>query len=70
MEVLHTGENYRFHSGLQSAVLKLDKKTSLEMLSLKALELPCTTLILTHEQQDELTNYYTSVLLSNNANGK
>jgi N-alpha-acetyltransferase 15/16, NatA auxiliary subunit len=51
-------DNYRFHAGLQCAILALDKTTSREMLDLKRLELPCNQLCLTSEQKAKIYAYY------------
>ena len=52
------GENYRFHAGLQCAVLELDGKACLEMLSLTKLELPSNVLPLTNDQITKLRSLY------------
>ena len=54
------GENYRYHTGLQVAVLRLDVEQSKKMFLLKKLELPSTTLSLTNEQKDILLLLYKS----------
>lgn len=58
--VKEQSENYRFHSGLQAAHLGLDASLSKEMLSLKQLDMPCTVLTLTSEQQASLLALYRS----------
>ena len=52
------GENYRYHTGLQVAVLQLDVETSKNMFQLKKLELPSTKLILSNGQKDLLLSLY------------
>ena len=52
------GENYRYHTGLQIALLQLDVETSKNMFQLKKLELPSTSIILTNEQKDLLLSFY------------
>ena len=53
------GENYRFHSGFQAAVLHLDTEKSKIAFQLKQLELPSTNMILSDGQKDTLTAAYT-----------
>jgi len=56
--VLEQPDNYRFHCGLQVSYLELDPTTSLEMFSLKKLQLPSTTLQLSKEQMVVLKDMY------------
>lgn len=51
-------ENYRFHCGLQIAVLELEPKLAGDMLGLKRLELPCTVLDLSESQLQTLLLLY------------
>jgi peptide alpha-N-acetyltransferase len=58
--VSEEGENYRFHTGLQTAYLELDVEQSKDMFALKQMELPCTVLNLGDSQLDTLTQLYQS----------
>lgn len=53
-------DNYRFHSGLQTAYLELDASLAKEMFNLKRLELPCMRLTLLPEQVTVLKDMYTT----------
>ena len=51
-------DNYRFHCGLQTAILDLPPSVSLEMFALKRLELPSTALQLEQSQLEMLRQLY------------
>lgn len=51
-------ENYRFHAGLQAALLELEGTALTRALQLKRLALPCTTLTLSASQHTLLLDYY------------
>eukprot|EP00981_Chlorochromonas_danica_P009552 scaffold2727_cov161-Ochromonas_danica.AAC.15 len=51
-------ENYRFHCGLQIALLRLPVGEASSMFSLKRLDLPCSVLSLTDTQRNLLLNNY------------
>lgn len=55
-------DNYRYHSGLQTAYLELDAVTSTEMFALKRLELPSTVLVLDAAQLATLKELYATLL--------
>ena len=52
------GENYRFHSGFQAALLKLDPVKAVTAFALKHLDLPSTTLPLNEEEKELLMDAY------------
>lgn len=58
--VVEQPDNYRFHSGLQTAHLQLDAGRSAAMLSLQRLDLPSTRLALSDEQRAMLLGLYRS----------
>lgn len=55
-------DNYRFHSGVQTAYLQLDAATSASMFALKKLELPSTVLNLDAAQLSTLKELYAQLL--------
>ena len=68
--VREQGENYRYHSGLQTAALRLDTDAAREMFQLTKLELPSTTLPLSDVQKDTLMELYRKKNYKSRANGK
>ena len=68
--VREQGENYRFHSGLQSALLKLDVESSKKTFLLKHLDLPSTVMSLSDEQKDVLMEQYNTRNYKSRAIGK
>eukprot|EP01041_Mallomonas_annulata_P008253 gene8253-16973_t len=63
-------ENYRFHCGLQVAILELDTHTTQDMFALKALGLPCNALELDDAQLAKLAEVYKNRLPKSRAAGK
>ena len=68
--VREQGENYRYHSGLQTAALRLDADAAKQMFLLTKLELPSTTLPLSDVQKDILMELYRTKNYRSRANGK
>ena len=60
--ILSQPDNYRIHSGLQTAYLQLDTTTSMNMFSLKKLDLPSTVLNLDIDQLNILKELYTTLM--------
>ena len=52
------GENFRFHAGLQAALLRLDAETAQKAFAYTHMDLPSTTLPLTDAQCALLAAYY------------
>ena len=52
------GENFRFHAGLQAALLRLDAATAHKAFAYTHMDLPSTTLPLTDAQCAALAAYY------------
>ena len=63
-------ENYRLHSGLQTAYLELTGDLCLEMFALKRLDLPCTTLNLSDTQRISLIDLYKNKFTKSRAASK
>ena len=57
--VKEQGENFRFHAGLQAALLELPLDVSMNMCNLTHMNLPSTMLPLTDAQCTTLVEYYT-----------
>jgi hypothetical protein len=55
-------ENYRYHAGLQAAVLGLDPPTAQAMLELKGCDLPSNKLQISDAMRETLTAAYESLL--------
>ena len=64
------GENYRFHSGFQAAVLKLDTEKASKVFSLKHLDLPSTTLPLSEVEKELLMEAYSRIKFKSRAVSK
>jgi N-alpha-acetyltransferase 15/16, NatA auxiliary subunit len=68
--VREQGENYRFHSGLQCALLRLNVESAKKMFLLRHLDLPSTILSLSNEQKDLLMEHYNVKNYKSRAIGK
>jgi N-alpha-acetyltransferase 15/16, NatA auxiliary subunit len=68
--VREQGENYRFHSGLQCALLRLNVDSAKKMFLLRHLDLPSTILSLSDEQKDLLMEHYNVKNYKSRAVGK
>jgi hypothetical protein len=68
--VRQSPDNYRAHSGLQAALLKLDPPTAQRVFELKRLEMPTTVLVLGRDQLLSLRNFYKRLNISSKSIGK
>lgn len=64
------GENYRFHGGLQCAILELDQQASLKVLSMSRHDLPSNAFHLSESQKSALIAVYKEQKFSSKASEK
>ena len=64
------GENYRFHRGLQCAILGLEKEASLKVFAMSRLDLPSNTFNLSEAQRSAVIAVYREPKFSAKANEK